>query len=100
MLFVASLHSCLWSVIANDEDGDGATGGDDVSYVIDIVDSFGLKEIELKKAAWGAYVKCKSHSFIVAAEYLPKIKAHLESTGKADRVQAFMKGATAMCKDI
>ena len=53
------INSYLWSVLANDEDGDGAAGGEDVSYVIDIVDHFGLKEIELKKAAWGAYIKRK-----------------------------------------
>ena len=76
--------------IANDEDGDGGAGGDDVQNVIDIVDAFGLKEIELKKAAWGAMIKA----------YMPKVKAYLEANGKQDRVQSFMKGATAMCKEI
>jgi len=56
-----SLSSCVIVtydfLLANDENGDGAAGGDDVSYVVDIVDHFGLKEIELKKAAWGAYIK-------------------------------------------
>jgi hypothetical protein len=46
--------------------------------------------MELKKASWGAYIKA----------YLPKVKAHLEATGRQERVQSFMKGATAMCKEI
>lgn len=32
--------------------------------------------------------------------YLPKVKKHLEESGKADRVPVFQKGATAFVKDI
>ena len=41
-----------------DEEGDG-TGDDGSVNVIDIVDSFRLKEIELDKKAWTAYIKGK-----------------------------------------
>ncbi len=51
-------------LLANDEDGDGAAGGDDVTTVVDIVDAFDLKEIELKKGAWGALVKGKSTQYL------------------------------------
>lgn len=84
------IRSFLNYPIANTEDGEGDAGGADSITVIDIVDAFSLKEIELKKAGWGALVKA----------YMPKVKAHLEANGKADRVASFMKGATAMCKEI
>ena len=48
------------SYVLVDEEGDG-TGADDGSVnVIDIVDAFRLKEIELGKKAWTAYIKGKA----------------------------------------
>ena len=52
--------SCLIPLftLANDDD-EGGAGGDDSVNVIDIVDAFRLKEIEMDKKTWGAYVKGK-----------------------------------------
>lgn len=89
--------------IANDED-DGGAAGEDIENVIDIVDAFKLKEINISKAEFTAYIKRKytetlfSHKpfYIFNAsglnsyiEYLPKVKAHLTESGKADRVATF-----------
>lgn len=47
-------------LIANDEEGEGAAGGDsDAVTVIDLVDAHRLKEIEFDKKAWTAYIKGK-----------------------------------------
>lgn len=45
-------------LIANDEEGEGgAGGGNEGVTVIDVVDAHRLKEIELDKKAWTAYIK-------------------------------------------
>jgi hypothetical protein len=63
---------------------------DDCPQVIDIVDSFQLNEITFTKKDFAAWAK----------GYLPKVVAHLEKTGKADRVADYKKGATAAIKFI
>ncbi|CDW75000.1 UNKNOWN [Stylonychia lemnae] len=78
-----------YGIGSNDEEGDGTVDDNSVN-VIDIVDSFNLQEITLSKAEWTAYIKT----------YLPKIKKHLESTGRADRIPVFQKGATALFKHL
>jgi hypothetical protein len=79
----------IYIVIANDEEGDG-TLDDGSTNVVDIVDAFSLQEITLSKGEWTAYVKT----------YLPKIKKHLEASGKSDRIATFQKGATLLVKHI
>lgn len=37
---------------------------------------------------------------MVSLEYVKRVKAKLEETGKADRIPAFQKGATALVKHI
>lgn len=56
--------------LANDEEGEGgATGGDEGVTVIDVVDAHRLKEIELDKKSWTAYIKGK-WSLLKKDEYL------------------------------
>ena len=62
----------------------------DAPMVIDIVDSFGLNEIELGKKDFGAWAK----------GYLQKVTKQLEEKGKSDRVAGFKKGATDLVKFI
>jgi len=82
-------NTSLILIFLLDEEEGGAGGNDSVS-VIDIVDAMRLKEIELDKKAWTAYIK----------EYLKKVKAKLEENGKADRVPGFQRGATLFVKHI
>ena len=49
--------------IANDDDDGGAGGGEDSVTVIDIVDAHRLKEIELDKKGFTAYIKGIKYSF-------------------------------------
>ncbi len=67
--------------MADENQAEGAT-------VIDIVDAHRLKEIDLDKKAFMAYIK----------GYLKKIKEKLTEAGKADRVPEFQKGATELVK--
>lgn len=78
----------IWC-IDNDEEG-GAGGSSDAVSVVDIVDAFGLQEITLSKGEFMAYIKT----------FLPKVKKHLEESGKGDRVATFQKGATQFVKHI
>lgn len=84
----ACVFTCL--SVDNDEEDGGAGGSSDAQSVVDIVDAFGLQEVSLSKGEFMAYIKT----------YLPKVKAHLEATGKADRVKTFQKGATGFVKSI
>lgn len=79
----------------NDEEegGDGGAGGNDQGEsVIDLVDAHRLKEINLDKKAWTAYIKgkeiCKK-LIKYLLEYVKKIKAKLEESGKKDRIPEF-----------
>lgn len=45
------------------------------------------------KEGWVSYI-------IFSIDYVKKVKAKLEETGKTDRVPAFQKGATALVKHI
>jgi hypothetical protein len=58
--------------------------------VVDIVDSFQLNEIQMTKKDFMAYIK----------GFLATVTQRLESTGKAERVPAFKKGATELTKLI
>lgn len=75
-------------LIATDEeeedDGEGET-------VIDIVDKFGLNEIE----GW-----TKKDFMGWAKGYMPKVKAKLTEQGKQDRIPEFQAGATELVKFI
>ena len=62
----------------------------DAPQVIDIVDSFGLNEIELTKKDFGAWAK----------GYMPKVVKLLTEKGKEDRIPGFKKGATDLVKFI
>jgi hypothetical protein len=88
-------------LIANDDE-DGGAGGDDNVSVVDIVDAFKLKEINITKPEFVAYIKRKPQlSFLsFSVEYLPKVKAKLTEAGKADRVPTFQKGAAAFVKHV
>ena len=44
-------------LLDNDEEDAGGAGGDQGITVIDLVDAHRLKEIELDKKAWTAYIK-------------------------------------------
>ena len=79
-----------YGISNNDEEDGGAGGSADAVSVVDIVDAFGLQEVTLSKAEFMAYIKV----------YLPKVKKHLEATGKAERVPVFQKGATQFVKHI
>jgi hypothetical protein len=73
----------------NDED---AEGGDGVAQekVLDVVYNFNLTENPFSKQEFMAFIK----------NYLKNLKAYLEANGKADRVDAFMKGAQEFIKFV
>lgn len=81
-----------FGVAANTEEGEDESQPDNNTMtVIDLVDSLRLHEIEsFDKPTFMAYIKT----------YLKTIKEKLEESGKADRVPAFQKGATAFVKEI
>jgi Translationally controlled tumour protein len=58
--------------------------------IVDVIDAFGYQEVNLTKKDFVTYIKT----------YLPKVKQHLETSGKADRVPTFQKGAAAFVKHI
>lgn len=64
---------------------------ENLETVVDIVDAFKLNELEkFSKTEFMAWVK----------GYLAKVTAKLTELGKADRIPAFKKGATATVKTI
>lgn len=67
-----------FGIADNDEDGGGNQDPNAIT-VIDIVDAHRLKEIELDKKTWVAYVK----------GYVKKVKEKLEADGKTERVPTF-----------
>lgn len=72
-------------------EGDGADGGDeDNEKVIDVIYNANLKQVNMSKKEFGAYIK----------DYFKKVIEHLEKNGKADRVDGFKKGATDFVKFI
>lgn len=79
-----------YGISNNDEEDGGAGGSSDAVSVVDVVDAFNLQEITLEKKDFMTYIK----------QYLPKIKKHLEDTGKAARVPSFQKGATQLVKSL
>lgn len=73
---------------AADEGGDAPDDGDE--KVLDVIYNANLKQINMSKKEFGAYIK----------DYFKKVVEHLEKNGKADRVDTFKKGATDFVKFI
>ena len=65
-------------------------GGEGVEMVLDVVANSELKQINMSKKVFMAYIK----------DYFKKIIAYLEENGKKDRVDGFKKGAQAFIKFI
>ena len=68
-----------WCECVGEEDD--ANPSDDAVTVIDIVDAHRLKEIELDKKGWTAYIKGIISIILTLVEYLKKVKAKLEEAG-------------------
>ena len=61
-----------------------------VEMVLDVVANHDLKQVNMSKKEFMAYIK----------DYFKKIIAYLEENGKKDRVEGFKKGAQAFIKFI
>ena len=61
-----------------------------VEMVLDVVQNGNLKQVNMSKKEFMAYIK----------DYFKKIIAYLEENGKKDRVEGFKKGAQAFIKFI
>ena len=70
------------------EDEPEAQGG--VEMVLDVIANSELKQVNMSKKEFMAYIK----------DYFKKIIAYLEENGKKDRVDGFKKGAQAFIKFI
>ena len=70
------------------EDEQPAQAG--VEMVLDVIANSELKQVNMSKKEFMAYIK----------DYLKKIIAYLEENGKKDRVEGFKKGAQAFIKFI
>ena len=70
------------------EDEQPAQGG--VEMVLDVIANSELKQVNMSKKEFMAYIK----------DYFKKIIAYLEENGKKDRVEGFKKGAQAFIKFI
>ena len=71
-----------------EEDPQPAPGG--VEMVLDVVANSELKQVNMSKKEFLAYIK----------DYFKKIVTYLEENGKSDRVEGFKKGAQAFIKFI
>ncbi len=58
--------------------------------VLDVIDNAQLKQVNMSKKEFMAYIK----------DYFKKVIAYLEENGKKDRVEGFKKGAQAFIKFI
>ena len=72
------------------EEEQPAAGGEGVEMVLDVVANSELKQVNMNKKEFMAYIK----------DYFKKIIAYLEENGKKDRVDGFKKGAQAFIKFI
>ena len=72
----------------NEEEAGGEAGA--VEKVLDVQYNFNLVETSFSKADFMTYIK----------NFLKTLKAHLESTGKTDRVAAFQTGAQNFVKQV
>ena len=61
-----------------------------VEMVLDVVGNHGLKQVNMSKKEFMAYIK----------DYFKKLIAYMEENGKKDRVEGFKKGAQAFIKFI
>ena len=72
------------------EEEQPAAGGEGVEMVLDVVANSELKQVNMSKKEFMAFIK----------DYFKKIIAYLEENGKSDRVESFKKGAQAFIKFI
>ena len=72
------------------EEEQPAAGGEGVEMVLDVVANSELKQVNMSKKEFMAYIK----------DYFKKIITYLEENGKSDRVDSFKKGAQAFVKFI
>ena len=80
--------------IPDNDEGEGednqAQGKEPVEMVLDVVANSEIKQVNMSKKVFMAYIK----------DYFKKVIAYLEENGKADRVDGFKKGAQAFIKFI
>ena len=69
---------------------DNAPPQEGVEMVLDVVANSELKQVNMSKKEFMAYIK----------DYFKKVIAYLEENGKKDRVEGFKKGAQAFIKFI
>ena len=67
-----------------------AQGSEPVEMVLDVVANSELKQVNMSKKEFMAYIK----------DYFKKVIAYLEENGKSDRVDGFKKGAQEFIKFI
>ena len=72
------------------EGEDEAPAQEGVEMVLDVVANSELKQVNMSKKEFMAYIK----------DYFKKVIAYLEENGKSDRVEGFKKGAQAFIKFI
>ena len=72
------------------EGEDEAPAQEGVEMVLDVVANSELKQVNMSKKEFMAYIK----------DYFKKVIAYLEENGKSDRVDGFKKGAQAFIKFI
>ena len=72
------------------EEEQPAAGGEGVEMVLDVVANSELKQVNMSKKEFMAFIK----------DYLKKVVTYLEENGKKDRVDGFKKGATDFIKFI
>ena len=71
-------------------EGDEPPVQEGVEMVLDVVANSELKQVNMSKKEFMAYIK----------DYFKKVIAYLEENGKKDRVEGFKKGAQAFIKFI
>ena len=76
----------------NDEEGGEGEAPDEgpAEMVLDVIDNAQLKQVNMSKKEFMAYIK----------DYFKKVIVYLEENGKKDRVEGFKKGAQAFIKFI
>ena len=67
-----------------------APGSEPVEMILDVVGNSDLKQINMSKKEFMAYIK----------DYFKKVIAYLEENGKKDRIDGFKKGAQEFIKFI
>ena len=69
------------------EEEQPAAGGEGVEMVLDVVANSELKQVNMSKKEFMAYIK----------DYFKKIITYLEENGKSDRVDSFKKRSSSFC---